>query len=134
MYLLRGHKMDGDSAEVGYQGIAVDQWLGRVSDVESDALAGKADAYCKVDVARRQTGRVQRLLYRTAEDLALLTSGLERCSVVVSIIVGVDVIVRQICGWTAESRRTAPNRREDDVLRSSCDSRSGRPRPHTSNR
>jgi hypothetical protein len=47
--------MDGDSAEVGYQGIAIDQWLGRVSDVECDALAGKADAYCKVDVAWRQT-------------------------------------------------------------------------------
>jgi hypothetical protein len=54
MCLLRSHEMNGDSAEVGYQGIAVDQWLVRVSDVECDALAGKADAYCKVDVARRQ--------------------------------------------------------------------------------
>lgn len=110
MYLLRGHEMDGDSAEVGYQGIAVDQWLGRVSEVESDALAGKADAYCKVDVARRQTGRVQRLLYRTAEDSLVSTSGLESCSVVVSITVRVDVVVRQICGWTAENRSTAQNR------------------------
>lgn len=102
----------GDSAEVGYQGIAVDQWLGRVSDVESDALAGKADAYCRVDVARRQTGRVQRLLYRTAEDPVVSTSGLESCSVVVFITVRVDVVIRQICGWTAESesRSTAPNR------------------------
>ena len=40
MCLLRSHEMDGDSAEVGYQGIAVDQWPGRVSDVECDALAG----------------------------------------------------------------------------------------------
>jgi hypothetical protein len=55
MCTLRSHEMDGDSAEVGYQGIAIDQWLGRVSDVECDALAGKADAYCKVDVAWRQT-------------------------------------------------------------------------------
>lgn len=46
MCLLRGHEMDGDSAEVGYQGIAVDQWLGGVSDVECDALAGKADGGC----------------------------------------------------------------------------------------
>lgn len=116
--------------KIGYQGIAVDQWLGCVSDVECDALAGKADAYCKVDVARRQTERVQRLLYRTAEDLAVATSELARCSVVVSIVkVRTDVIVRQICGWTAESRRTAPNRRKDDVLRSSCDSRSERPTP-----
>ena len=117
MCLLRGHEMDGDSAEVGYQGIAFDQWLGGVSDVECDALAGKADAYCKVDVARRQTERVERLLYRTAEDVVVTISGLARCSVVVSMIkVRIGVIVRQICGWTAESRRTAPNRWEDDVL------------------
>jgi hypothetical protein len=55
MCLLRSHEMDGDSAEVGYQGISVDQWHGRVSDPECDALAGEADAYCKVDVARRQS-------------------------------------------------------------------------------
>lgn len=89
MCLLRSHEMYGDSAEVAYQGIAVDQWLGRVSDVECDALAGKADAYCKVDVARRQTGcaeRCQCLLYKTAEDLVLTISGLARYNVVAAII------------------------------------------------
>lgn len=116
MCLLRGHEMDGDSPEVGYQGIAVDQWLGGVSDVECDALAGKADAYCKVDVARRQTERVESLLYRAAEDVVVTIPGLARCSVVLSMMrVRMGVIVRQICGWTAESR-TAPNRWEDDVL------------------
>ena len=52
-------------------------------------LAGKADAYCKVDVARRQTGcaeRCQCLLYKTAEDLVLTISGLARYNVVAAII------------------------------------------------
>ena len=44
MCLPRSHEMEGDSAELGYQGIAVDQYLGRVSELECDALAGKADA------------------------------------------------------------------------------------------
>jgi hypothetical protein len=40
----RSHEMDGDSAEVGCQGIAVDQCRRRVSELECDALASKADA------------------------------------------------------------------------------------------
>ena len=44
MCLPHSHEMGGDSAEVGYQGIVVHQCRGRVSELECDALASKADA------------------------------------------------------------------------------------------
>jgi hypothetical protein len=44
MLLLRGHEMEGDSAEVGYQGIADGRWMGvwSVSDAKGVCAGGQS--------------------------------------------------------------------------------------------